>query len=176
MGKLIMKKHLLFVPLLIIGSGIYGQPSTKVFGFEQESSPGTVAANIKDENGNPIKKAARRKEYFIYLSFKQKYNITPQHVFINGKAFSVKAGIVETTPVEHINNNIPGNPEKTTFVPKTSDKVIEVKIVDSIQVKKTSAIQKLTNKNDVVLSYTCKKKKYFAVLKKLKKLDPVLNE
>ena len=113
-----MKKHLLFVSLIVIGSGIYGQPSTKVFGFEQESSPGTVAANVKDENGNPIKKAATQKNYFIYLAFKQKYNITPQQVFINGKAFLAKASIVDTTPVEHINNNIPGNPEKTTLVPK----------------------------------------------------------
>ena len=176
MCKLIMKKHLLFVALIVIGSGTYGQPSTKVFGFEQESSPGIVAANVKDENGNPVKKAATQKNYFIYLAFKQKYNITPQQVFINGKTFPAKASIVETTPVEHINNNIPGKPEKTTLVPKTSDKVIELKIADSIQVKKTSAIQKLTNKNDVVISYTWKKKKYFAVLKKLKKLDPVLNE
>jgi hypothetical protein len=47
--------------------------------------------------------------------------------------------------------------------------VIELEIADSIQVKKTSVIQKLTNKNDVVISYTWKKKKYFAVLKKIKK-------
>jgi len=171
-----MKKHLLFVAFIVIGSGIYGQPSIKVFGFEQESSPGTVAANVKSENGNPIKKAATQKNYFIYLAVKQKYNITPQQVFIDGKAFTAKASIVATTSVEHINNNIPGNPEKTTLVPKTSDKVIELKIVDSIQVKKTSAIQKLTNKNDVVISYTWKKKKYFTVLKKLKKLEPVLKE
>jgi hypothetical protein len=171
-----MKKHLLFVALIVIGSGIYGQPSTKVFGFEQENSPGTATANIKDENGNPVKKAARQKEYFIYLSFKQKYNITAQQVFIHSKAFSAKASIVETTPVEHIINNIPGNPEKTTLVPKTSDKVIELKIVDPIQVKKTPALQKLTKKNDVVISYTWKKKKYFTVLKKLEKLDPILKE
>ena len=171
-----MKRYLLFFSLIVIGSGIHSQPSPKVFGFEQESSPGTATANIKDENGNPIKKAARQKGYFIYLSFKQKYNITPQQVFINGKAFSVSASMVEATPVEHISYNIPGNPEKTTLVPTTSDKVIELKIVDSIKVKKTSAIQKLTNKNDVVISYTCKKKKYLAVLKKLKKLDPILNE
>ena len=171
-----MKRHLLFFSLIIIASGIHSQPSIKVFGFEQESSTGTVAANVKDENGNPIKKAATQKNYFIYLAFKQKYSIAPQQVFINGKAFPAKASLVDTTPVEHINNNIPGNPEKTTLVPKTSHKVIELKIVDSIQVKKTPAIQKLTNKNDVVISYTWKKKKYFAVLKKLKKLDPVLHE
>jgi len=34
----------------------------------------------------------------------------------------------------------------------------------------------LTNKNHIVISYAWEKKNYFAVLKKLKKLDPVLNE
>jgi hypothetical protein len=61
-----MKKHLLFVALIVIGSGIYGQPSIKVFGFEQESSPGTVAANVKSENGNPIKKAATQKTIYLF--------------------------------------------------------------------------------------------------------------
>ncbi len=171
-----MKKYLLFFSLIIIGSGIHSQPSIKVFGFEQESSPGNVAANVKDENGNPVKKAAMQKNYFIYLALKQKYSITPQQAFINSEAFSIETSMVETTPIEHVNNNIPGKPEKTTLVPKTSDKVIELKIVDPIQVKKTSTLQKLTKKNDVVISYTWKKKKYFAVLKKLEKLDPVLNE
>ena len=171
-----MKKYLLFFSLIIIGSGLYSQPPIKVYGFEQESLPGTVAANVKDENGNPLKKAATKKNYFIYLSLEQKYSITPQHVFINGKAFSAETSLVKRTPVEHVNNNIPGSPEKTTLVPKTTDKVIELKIADTLQVKKTAMLQTLTNKNDVVISYTWKKKKYFAVLNKLKRLDRKLNE
>jgi len=171
-----MKKYLLFFSLIIIGSGIYSQPPIKVYGFEQESSPGTVAANVKDENGNPVRKAATKKNYFIYLSLKQKYRITPHQVFINGKAFSLETGLVDTTPVQHVSKNVPGADEKTTLVPKTSNKVIQLKIVDPVQVKKTSGLQKLTNKNDVVVSYTWQTKKYFAVLKKLEKLDPVLNE
>ena len=176
MAKLLTKKYLLFFSLMIIGSGIHSQPAIKVFGFEQESSPGTVAANVKDENGNPIKKAAMRKKYFIYLSLKPKYSITPQQVFINGEAFSIETTVVETTPVEHANNNIPGHTNMITLVPKTTDKVIGLKIVDSLQATKIPAVQKLANKNDVVIAYTWKKKKYFVALKKLKKLDPVFNE
>jgi hypothetical protein len=176
MAKLLMKNYPLFFSLILIGSGIHGQPSIKVFGYEQESSRGTVAANVKDEKGNPLKKAATQKNYFIYLSLKQKYIVTPLQVFIDGKAFPADANIIETTPVEYINNNILSHPEKTTLVPKTDDKVIQLKIADTVQVKKTSTLQKLTNKNEVVVSYAWKQKKYFAVLKKLKKLDPVLNE
>jgi hypothetical protein len=171
-----MKKYLLFFALIIIGSVIHSQPSVKVFGFEQESSPGTVAANVKDENGNPIRKAATQKNYFIYLSVKQKHHITPQHVFIDGGAFSVESRTMEKTPIGHVNNNIPGRPEQTTLVPKTHDKVIELKIADPLQVEETSTLRKLIKKNDVVVAYTWKNKRYFAVLKKLKKLDPVLNK
>jgi hypothetical protein len=171
-----MKKYLLFFSLIIIGSAIHSQPTIKVFGFEQESSPGTVAANVKDENGNPLKKAATQKNYFIYISVKQKYIITPQQVYIYGKAFSVETEAVEATPVVHVNNNIPHQQERTTLVPKTANKVIELKIVDSLHLRKTSSIQNLTDNNDVVISYEWNKKKYFAVLKKLKKLEPVFNE
>ena len=176
MAKLLMKNYPLFFSLILIGSGIHGQPSIKVFGYEQESSRGTVAANVKDEKGNPLKKAATQKNYFIYLSLKQKYIVTPLQVFIDGKAFPTEANIIKTTSVEYIDNNILSHPEKITLVPKTDDKIIQLKIADTVLVKKTSALQKLTNKNEVVVSYTWKQKKYFAVLKKLKKLDPVLNE
>jgi hypothetical protein len=110
------------------------------------------------------------------LSVKKKHSITPQQIFIDGGAFSVETRATEKTPIGHVNNNIPGRPEQTTLVPKTNNKVIELKIADPLQVEATSTIQKLIKKNDVVVSYTWKNKKYFAVLKKLKKLDPILNE
>jgi len=176
MAKLLMKNYPLFFSLILIGSGINGQPSIKVFGFEQESSRGTMAANVKDENGNPLKKSATQKNYFSYLSLKQKYIITPLQIFIDGKTFPTEANIIETTPIEYINNNVPSHPERTTLVPKTNGKVIQLKITDTDEVKKPPALQKLTNKNEVVVSYMWKQKKYFAILKKLKKLDPVLNE
>ena len=171
-----MKKYLLFFVLIIIGVGIHSQPSVKVFGFEQENFPGTVAANVKDENGKPAKKAATQKHYFIYLTVKQKHRLIPHQVFISGEAFSVESKVMEKTPIQHVNNNMPGRIEQTTLVPETNNKVIELKITDPVQVEKTPTLKKLIRKNDVVVSYTWKDKKYFAVLKKLKKLDPVLNE
>lgn len=171
-----MKKYLLLTWLIVSGSLVHSQPSIKVFGFEQESSPGTVAANVKDENGNPIKRVATQKNYFIYLSFSQKYRITPHEVFLNGEVFPVEGSAIETTPIKDVNNNIPNKPEQITLVPKTTNKVIKLKIASPAQVEKTSKLQKLTKKNDLVVSYTWKKKNYFAVLKKLKKLDPILNQ
>ena len=171
-----MKKYLLFFSLLVIGSHIHSQPSIKVLGFEQESIPGTVAANLKDENGNPIKKAATQKNYLIYLSLAPNHSVSAHHVFINGKAFLVESSTTETTPVQHVDNNIPDKPEYLTLVPRTSNKVIRLIINKPTQVEKTSTIKKLAAKNDVVVSYTWKEKKYFAVLKKLKKLDTVLNQ
>lgn len=155
---------------------MYGQPSLKVFGFEQECLPGTVAANTKDENGNPVKKAATQKNYFIYLSLKQSDSIAPEHVFIHGSPFSVEPGTVNATPVEHVDHNVRGQPAKTILVPKTTDKVIKLKVAGSLQLKQTPAIRKLITNNDVVIAYTWKSEKYFVVLKKIKKLDPVLNE
>src|SRR6476619_2298849 len=138
-----MKNYPLFFSLILIGSGIQGQPSIKVFGFEQESSRGTVATNVKDENGNPLKKAATQKNYFIYLSLKQKYSISPLQVFIDGKTFPTEDNIIETTPVEYLNNNILSHAEKTTLVPKTDNKIIQIKIADTVQIKKTSTLNKL---------------------------------
>jgi len=46
----------------------------------------------------------------------------------------------------------------------------------SVQNKKTATVQRLTEKNDLVIVYGWKGKKYFLGYKKLKKLEPVANE
>ncbi|HEV8284708.1 MAG TPA: hypothetical protein VGQ09_10370 [Chitinophagaceae bacterium] len=172
-----MKKNLLFFIALTIGLNLFSQPVIKIFGFEQESLPGTIPVGVKDENGNPVKKAATPKNYFIFLSFKKKYSVTPIQMFIRGKAFTIQSTSIEKTPVAYINNTIHDNAEKTILVPQTSDKVIKLQIIETPkQEKKTAYIQNLTGKNDLVIAYLWNKKKYFITLKKLKKLDPVANE
>jgi hypothetical protein len=172
-----MKKNLLFFIALIAGLTLFGQPAIRIFAFEQENLPGTKPAGVKDENGNPVKKAAAKKNYFIFLSFKKTYNITPEQIFIRGKASGIQSTTIKTPPVVYTNNNIPNNPEKTVLVPFTNDKVLEVQVNDkSTNEKKTASVQKLAGKNDVVISYLWKKKIYFIALKKLKKLEPVANE
>ncbi len=172
-----MKKNLLFFIAFILSLNLFSQPVIKVFAFEQESLPGTIPAGVRDENGNPVKKAATKKNYFIFLSFKKTYNITPSQIFIRGKTFTIQTTEIRTTPIEHTNYNIPNKPEKTILVPQTNNKVFELKINEATtQGKKTVSVQKLTDKNEIVIVYLWKSKKYFATLKKLKKLEPIANE
>jgi hypothetical protein len=171
-----MKKNLLVLIFLAIGLNVYCQPAVKIFAFEQENLPGTIPSGVKDENGNPQKKAAAQKNYFIYLSFRKTYNITPVQLFIRRKALSVQTTHIRKTPVEYVSNTIPGSPEKTILVPKTANKVLEIKLGEtSVPEKKNSYIQKLS-KNDIVIAYLWNKKRYFIGLKKIKKLESVANE
>jgi hypothetical protein len=172
-----MKKKLLFFVLFIIGIAVNGQPAIKVFAFEQENLPGMKPAGVKDENGNPIKKAAARKNYFIFLSYKKIYTVTPVYIFIKDSSFGVQIADVKKTPVEYTNNTIPNKPEKKILVPKTGNKVIQVKLTETPELKnKDIHIQKLTKANDVVIAYVWNKRKYFITLKKIKELEPVANE
>ena len=172
-----MKKILLFSIGFIAGLTLFSQPVVKIFAYEQDNLPGTRPAGVIDENGKPMKKAAPKKNYFIYLSFKNTCNITPVQIFIRGKSFTIDRTIIAKAPVEYTDNTIPNNPEKTTLVPATNNKVLEIPIAEpSAQQKKTTQVQKLTAKNDVVIAYTWNKKKYFVVLKEIKKLAPHVNE
>ena len=172
-----MKKNLLFFVLFIAGISASAQPAIKVFAFEQQNLPGTIPAGIKDENGNPIKKAATKKNYFIFLSFKKNCVITPVQVFLKGIPFSVQVTDNKKTPVEYTNNTIPNHPDKTILVPKTNNRVIKIDPIEAQgSENKDPHVEKLTKSNDLVIAYMWKKKKYFVTLKKMKQLDPVANE
>jgi len=174
-----MKKNLLIFIFFSIALNAYAQqPVIKVFAFEQENYPGTKpSAGTKDENGNPIKKAADSKNYFIFLSFKKTYSVTPIQVFIHGQAFKIENVITRQTPVEYTVNSIPGKPGKKILVPKTSNKVVEIQLSEiSLQEKKTAYVQQLASTNDVVITYKWNNKKYFAKEKKMQKMEPVYHE
>jgi hypothetical protein len=173
-----MKKKLVFFILLIVSMAVYGQPAVKIFAFEQQSLPGTVPAGVKDENGNPIKKAAAKTNYFIFLSFKKNTIIKPVQVFIKGSSFAVDTIIdVKKTPVEQTNRTIPNDPHKTILVPKTSNKVIRIDLAEGEGLRENGAhIENLIKTNDVVIAYAWKEKRYFVTVKKIKELDPMFHE
>jgi hypothetical protein len=175
-----MKKKLLFFTftLLIVTVTIHGQPAIKIFAYEQQSLPGTVPVGIKDENGNPIKKAAAKTNYFIFLSFNKNYIIRPVQVIIKDSSFIVDTFTdVKKTPVEYTNRTIPKDPHKTILVPKTSNKVIKIEPVKSAgPTANGSHIKNLVKTNDLVIVYLWKNKKYYIALKKITELDPVLHE
>src|SRR5689334_2144540 len=101
-----MKKILLFFLVFIVGSNLFSQPVAKIFAFEQENMPGTKPAGVIDENGKAVKKAAAKKKYFIFLSYKKTYNVTPVQIFIRGLAFSIQTITSRKTPVEYTNKTV----------------------------------------------------------------------
>jgi len=172
-----MEKKLLLFISLILSLSLLSQPSIRVFAFEQENLPGTKPAGVTDENGHPVQKAAAKKNYFIFLSLNKAYSITPTQLFIKGKPVKIATTVVKRAPVEYINNNIPAKPEKIILVPATTNKVLELQLIETTDgYRNAPAIQRLIEKNDVVIVYLWKKKKYFLSLKKMKKLEPVANE
>lgn len=173
-----MKKNLLIFIFFSFALNAYPQqPVINVFAFEQENYPGAVPANTKDENGNPVKKAADKMNYFLFLSFKKKYSITPVQVYIKGHAYQIQSINNPKTPIEYTVSSVPANSEKKVLVPKTNKQVIEIKIAAMPQQeKKTANVQKLITANDVVIAYTWNNKKYFVTEKKLKKIEPVYHE
>jgi len=172
-----MKKILLFFLVFIVGSKVFSQPVVKIFAFEQENMPGTKPAGVIDENGKAVKKAAAKKKYFVFLSYKKTYNVMPVQIFIKDKSFSIQTITIRTSPVEYTSNTVISNPEKTVLVPATKNKVLEIKIAQlQHQEKIPESAKKLVNKNDVVIAYIWNKRKYFATLQKISTLEPVANE
>jgi len=172
-----MKKFLLFSAISTLALNLFSQPTVKIYAYEQDNLPGTRPAGVVDENGKPIKKAAPKKNYLIYLSLKQKYSVKPVQIFIKGQAFEVGSISVRKSPVEYIDTMVPNNAEKIVLVPVTDNKVMEVPVAEpSLAQKKTSTIQNLTSKNDVVVAYMWNNKKYFVTLKQIKKLPSRVNE
>lgn len=172
-----MKKILLFSVIFSIGLNLFSQPTVKLFAYEQDNLPGTRPAGVVDENGKPLKKAAPKKNYFIYLSFKQKYSVKPIQIFIKGQSFEVGSFTIRKAPVEYVDNMIPNVHEKTVLVPPTKDKVLEVPVAEpSLEQKKASNIQSLIAKNDVVIVYMWNNKEYYTSLKQIKQMPSKVNE
>lgn len=171
-----MKKKLLIFISLLISLNLLSQPTVKVFAFEQENLPGTKAVGVTDENGNPVKRAAIKKDYFIYLSFNKTYNIVPVDVFIDGKPFRIQSAKIKKAPVYYVNKNIPSNAQRITLVPATANKIISLQVGEVAAGNVSSNVQKIIAKNDVVIGYLWKNKKYFTTVKEIKPLEPVANE
>ncbi|MER3497423.1 MAG: hypothetical protein C4308_01680 [Chitinophagaceae bacterium] len=168
-------KNLLFGFFLIFTSLFaFSQPVVKIFAYEQEIIPGTIPANVTDENGNPLpEKSYIKKEHRLFFSCSKNYNPRPVLMFIRQQPFAIQAAAAVSTPVIH-SDHVTGN--KKTLVEKTGNKVLELVKGDAQQKKNyTANLTKLIKANDVVIVYEWKGKKYYAVAKKLKKLEPQQN-
>jgi len=129
------------------------QPKIIIHGYSQQFTPGTIPTrDVVGENADvPIK-------------------IIPSAVWVDGKWDTVAAKNIIKTPF------VTDYPSKKTLVPATTKKVYEIIMGDTLiqAIVPTAKLKKQMNDNELIFAYWWNGKKYFAVLKKLTVLEPLL--
>jgi hypothetical protein len=160
--------------LILLSIFAVAQPAVKAWVYELDSLSGT-RPTTPNENVNAGKKDAGI-NYLIYISHNKNLNIIPVEIFMKGTGYKVGMIQIKKTPVVIVNNNLPTNPVKTELVPLTNNKVLSLKRGAVMSTNPSNAtLKKLIDRNDVVIVYLWKGKRYFLTVKEITKLEPVFN-
>ena len=148
---------------------------SKVYAYAQETSGGMRPQTTIHEDGKEqmLSKAAKR-NYIIYAEQLKSTQISFVTLWIDGKAYNLKADIV-VTPVEMMTGE--GNKaEKIILAPATNNKTWSISpgALIAKPSKPSSTLQKLIDKNELVIVYRWKGKLYYSPIRKIKKLDPAV--
>ena len=153
-------------------------PVIKIYAYAQSVVPG-VNPNSKaiDESGKEISvKPKSRLNYLIFLEQKKSATIRPINIWMKDKKYIITYEEVKETPIEFSSSNLMSDKKKMELVPKTENKVLKLIITGEMEdkAKSSAVLKKLIGKNALVISYTWKGKKYFAKLKNIKMLEPLV--
>lgn len=149
--------------------------SSQLYGFSQVTIPGAAAAKrVTDDAGNTVERRTEdlKVSYFIYLSTVAKTRVYPMEVWIKGKAYSARPEAIATTPVQISGNVVVGRTQKTTLVPKTTQKVTRLIPIPLTASKSSKKAQTLAGENELVVVYKQGGKTYYKTLKTLTELSP----
>lgn len=173
-----IKLKLLLAFVLLTGLYTYGQSTITLKAFKQAVMPGTVPVVIS-ENA-PSDARAKQKpaaRYFLYLIYPQGETVQPLQVWIQKKAYKVTVEPVASTPVEHINRNIPARPVTTVLVAKTKNKVVRLlPATPADSATPPASLRKLVNANELVVTYKRKGKTCQKAIQQITELEPEMAE
>ena len=175
-----MKKKV-FIPaicfaILSLSSFTQVQPAVKkIYGYKQASIPGILPDYSGENDIKPTgKKPKQNFNYWFYLEIPKAEKINVTGLWVAGLRYDIKTETVSNLPMKKIIFTGMEKNDTTVMVPATRNKVML--IYPSGESKDTAINSKyitgLTNKNELVISYLWKNKKYYATLKKLKELNP----
>lgn len=167
---------LLTAILMVATNGLKAQSkSDKLFGYSQVTTPGIAKADeIENLDGTVTQTtgSGNNKNYFIYLSTLSKTRVYPMEVWIKGEAFSARSETITNSPVQISGPGVRGNPQKTTLVPKTTQKVTRLIPIPLMGGKSTDRGETLAAQNDLVVVYKQGGKTVYKTLKNIKELSP----
>ena len=160
-------KIILFLGLLSFGLAAQSQIVVrKVYGYKQANIPG--ARPVSD-----IERAIPN-NYYIFIETSKKETIKVNELWILGKRYALKTGLVPKTPVRKTIYTGSMDPDTVLLVPRSAHKVISV--MPGVQAKTSSRIPEnvaaMLLKYDVVIGYEWNGKKYYTWLRSLQTLQP----
>jgi hypothetical protein len=169
-------KNLCFLFLIMVPLSGIGQQSVKIYAYSQVVTPGTIPKGVTGENGNRVNtKKESAVNYYIFATHSASVKISFGEIWVNGKFYSVQTHKVDSTPVININKTIPANPEKEILVPFTRQQVVSIvpgKTMNNV-ISQGAWFRNMAKKNELIVSYMYRGKKYFIAVKKIKMLKPV---
>ena len=164
-------KRCLIIPFLLVYQSITAQPAVKLFGYSQVFVPGMIPQeDISGENGGRSpEKSYVVTNYYLFIAASRTAILQPREIWLDGKGFKAIPQQQVKTPVKL------EYPEKKTLVAATTLRVTQLALGDSLSasMKPVQTLRKLTTGNQLVVVYSWKGKRYYAVLKKLTVLKPV---
>jgi len=148
-------------------------PVKKVHAYKQTSIPGIVPRLNENET---LQKEERKQSYnyWFYLEHNQKDKIEITGLWIKGTQSEIKTEKISNLPVKKIIYSGATVNDTVTMVPLTGNFVMLVYPLSTV--KKASAVSNylsgLISRHELVISYTCRGKKYYALAKKINILPP----
>jgi hypothetical protein len=148
-------------------------PLQRVYAFSQAVLPGVPPNGPVEEGQSEPGKSVRtsRENYLIYIVPRKNNFINPSVLWINGQGYEVKADTITRLPVK-----IKGSDEKEmVLVPSISKTVIQLTPGHQLNffAPPEPHLQKLLDKNELVIEYMWKETICYFSVEKLKKLEAV---
>jgi hypothetical protein len=171
-------KHIIFLStfcFFIFSLKAQTRTDVKLYAYARPVTGGVPPKISSQENNLQVQTSPKAKyNYLIYLEGPTKTRIYPVEMWLFGERKGVRFSIVNKTPVEIKTGDIPEYSKTITLVPKTSKRVYQLDLATPMPEKQMAAAKAKAITNEVVVVYKYAGKFYYAFLKKIKVLEPVV--
>lgn len=148
------------------------QPIIKIYAYRQENYSGVNFPIEKLGDSAMENKNGFDNSYLIYLEAGKRDSFQWNRVWIRRQCYSLQAEKITTPVIQQKSVVVVNNSAADTLVNTTKNSVYQLHLTpreEGIQPKK---IKTRIEKNEVVLEYTWRKKKYYRTVAKVKTLEP----
>lgn len=150
-------------------------PVKKIHAFKQASIPGMLPRLPENEN-KPTEERKPNYNYWFYLEVKKKKNIEITGLWINGIRSEIKIDSIKNLPVKKISYNGATVNDTVILAPETRNLVLLIYPSGTGTAVPEATGSKypedLISKHELVISYSCKGKKYYAKVRSIRTLAP----